>query len=116
MPLFDTSAQECKGVFSLSNQLPNFSKNRGMQQGKAAFRDFHEQNIPPFLLFMFKIAIISTIFTEKYVKLLELAWTQWFEGINIKNIAYLGFGKWKMIQNMLETLTPLSSIANLSTI
>ena len=36
----------CKGVFNLSNQLSNFSKNWGMQRDKAEFREFHKLILP----------------------------------------------------------------------
>ena len=36
-----TQQSNSKGVFNLSNQLSNFSKNWGMKDDKTAFCDFH---------------------------------------------------------------------------
>ena len=62
-----------KGVYNLSNQLSNFFKNWVMQQSKTAFCEFHKLNVPYFCSVHLKIAIIPTIFTEKYVKFLEIS-------------------------------------------
>ena len=54
-----------KGVFNLSDQLSNFSKNWGMQRDKTEFHEFHELILLRFCYSRSKTAIIPTIFSGK---------------------------------------------------
>ena len=62
-----------KGVFNLSNQLSNFSKNWKMQRDKTEFHEFCELILPYFCFSRSKIAIIPSISTGKHVKFLEIS-------------------------------------------
>ena len=57
-----------KGVFNLSNQLSNFSKNWKMQRDKTEFHKFCGLILLHFLYSRSKIAIIPSISTGKVVK------------------------------------------------
>ena len=56
-----------KGVFNLSNQLSNFSKNWEMQHDKTEFHKFHRLISPHFCYSPSKIAIVLTISIGKHV-------------------------------------------------
>ena len=62
-----------KGVFNLSSQLSNFSKDWGMQRGIIEFCRFHGLISSHFCYSRSKIAMIPTIFTGKHVKFLEIS-------------------------------------------
>ena len=80
-----------------------------MQRNKTEFHKFQGLILPHFFYSSLEIVIIPTIFTEKHVKFLEISletmiWENWHV-----NIADFGLKKLKMTQNLLETLTPVSS-------
>ena len=58
-----------KGFFNLSNQLPNVSKNLGMQRGNTGFQEFQPLILLHFSYSSSKIAIIPTIFYWKTCKI-----------------------------------------------
>ena len=56
-----------KGIFNLSNQLSNFSKNWGMQHDKTESHKFQRLISPHFCYSRSKIAIIPTILIGNHV-------------------------------------------------
>ena len=62
-----------KGVFNLSNQLSNFSKNWGVQHNKTEFHEFHVLILTHFSYLHSNMAIIPTVFTGKHVKFFEIS-------------------------------------------
>ena len=62
-----------KGVFNLSSQLSNFSKDWGMQRGIIEFCRFHGLISSHFCYSCSKIAMFPTIFTGKHVKFFEIS-------------------------------------------
>mgnify|MGYP001797847524 CR=1 FL=1 len=98
-----------KGVFNHSNQLSNFSKNWGMQRSKTEIHKFHRPTLSHFSYSRSKIAIIPTMLTGKHVKFLEISLEAVIGGNKYGYVADFGLKKWKMTQDLLETLNPLSS-------
>ena len=84
------------GVFNHSDQLSNFSEDWEMRDKTK----FHEH----FCYSHSRIAIISTIFSGKHVTFFEMGLEKLLWGNEYKNIADFGLQKWKMTQNLLETL------------
>ena len=93
-PLHLISLAFAKGVFNLSNQLSNFSKNWGVQRNKTEFYEFHGLTLTRFSYLCSKMAIIPTILVENIWHSLKLA--------------DIGLKKCKMTQNLLETNSTLN--------
>ena len=71
------------GIFNLSNQLSNFSENRGMQGGNNLIFSVPQANFTTFLPLKSKIALGSiNLLLKNRKNAWKSAWRQLFEGID----------------------------------